>query len=100
MPGSDALSGLPLDCVAKLDESQRPDNNRIGTIAFLNQYCALPPLRAHQKDPRQFRKASEAANCAMSLRMRRMYAAPCHYDGIRIFTEAESSSTAKNKNCY
>jgi hypothetical protein len=32
-----------MDCVAKLDEKQRPDNNRIGTNAFLNQYCALPP---------------------------------------------------------
>jgi hypothetical protein len=31
------------DCVAKLDETQRPDNNRIGTKAFLNQYWALPP---------------------------------------------------------
>jgi len=31
------------DCVAKLDEKQRTDNNRIGTNAFLNQYCALPP---------------------------------------------------------
>jgi hypothetical protein len=31
------------DCVAKLDEKQRTDNNRIGTNAFLNQYCALRP---------------------------------------------------------
>jgi hypothetical protein len=31
------------DCVAKLDEEQRSDNNRIETNTFLNQYCALPP---------------------------------------------------------
>ena len=31
------------ECVAKLDEKQRPDNNRIGTNTFLNQYFALTP---------------------------------------------------------
>jgi hypothetical protein len=31
------------DCVAKLDEERRSDNNRIGTNTLLNQYCALPP---------------------------------------------------------
>jgi len=34
------LSG---DTVAELDEKQRPDNNRIGTNTFLNQYFALTP---------------------------------------------------------
>jgi hypothetical protein len=31
------------ECVAKLDEEQRPDNNRIATNTFLNQYFALTP---------------------------------------------------------
>ena len=31
------------DTVAELDEKQRPDNNRIGTNTFLNQYFALTP---------------------------------------------------------
>ena len=34
---------FPPDTVAELDEKQRPDNNRIGTNTFLNQYYALTP---------------------------------------------------------
>jgi hypothetical protein len=37
------MSALPPDTVAELDEKQRPDNNRIGTNTFLNQYFALTP---------------------------------------------------------
>ena len=38
-----SMSALGGECVAKLDEKQRPDNNRIGTNTFLNQYFALTP---------------------------------------------------------
>jgi hypothetical protein len=43
MPGSPHNVRSWEDTVAELDETQRPDNNRIGTNTFLNQYFAVTP---------------------------------------------------------